>query len=329
MTARLAEAARASRAADRVVLEVLGVTHGETVLISNDTRETLPLSHLLAGAVDQAGATPIEILTAASVFPGAPVPRPLSEAANSSDVWIELNEHYILGTQAHFDARSAGLRRFYSLSGMSVEELIALELDVDRDTVIAFGTRLAELTTGTTELHVECPNGSEFVADCSDREAEPDTSTMSLGQTHISPASASGRLVFDGSAFPPAALSPLREKLTVDFDGGAVIRPDGTAARVARSWQQSLNDPGIFLLNHVSYGYHPNVPVPTGRLVADERVFGGLCVGLGPPQPYSCHMDLTLLAPTVEIDGIIIEERGVYVDEELRRMAAELRVTGY
>ena len=36
-----------------------------------------------------------------------------------------------------------------------------------------------------------------------------------------------------------------------------------------------------------------------------------------------------MLSPTVELDGVVIEESGVYVDEELRRMAAELRVAGY
>jgi leucyl aminopeptidase (aminopeptidase T) len=323
------EPTRAGRAADRVVLEVLGITAGEKVLISNDTTETLGVSHLLAGAVDQAGATPVEVLVPPTSFPGAPVALPLAEAAKASDVWIELNEHYILGTAAHFDAHGAGLRRFYSLSGVSVDELIRFELDVDRSAVIALGTRLATLTSQAKVLRVTCENGSEFIANCAGREAEPDTSTMPLGQTHISPASAEGRLVFDGSAFPPNTLGLLHETITLEFEGDARIRPEGRASQIALAWQESLGDAAIYQLNHVSYSYHPNVLFPTGRLVADERVFGSICVGLGPPQPYSCHMDLTMLSPTVEIDDVLIEERGVYLDEELRRMAADLGVAGY
>ena len=74
---------------------------------------------------------------------------------------------------------------------------------------------------------------------------------------------------------------------------------------------------GIYRLNHVSYGYHPNVPLPTGRLVADERVFGCLCVGFGPPQPYTSHFDLTMLQPDVFVDGDPIQVNGRYVDEEI------------
>ena len=319
-------------AAQIVVNEVLGIQAGDTVLITNDSRKTLELSSLLAGVVLEGGATPVELTMTKLARPGAALPHLIAKAAQHADVWIELNEIYILGTVADHDARRAGVRRFYSLSGMTVDDLILLELKVNRSALTELGERLGVLTTGKEELRITCGNGSDFRASIRDRVAIPDTTTMPLGQTHISPVeeSVTGRLVFDGTAFPPESLAVLRDTITVEFaDGLSRVTGDGREDEVLASWREWNDDPGIYRLNHVSYGYHPNVPLPTGRLVADERVFGCLCVGFGPPQPYTCHSDVTILGANVHVDGEPIQLNGRYVDSEVRRLARFLRAPGY
>lgn len=319
-------------AARLVINHVLGIREGETVLITNDSPKTQELSSLLAGAVWERGATPVELLMTKLARPGSPLPSLVAQAARHADVWIELNEIYILGTPADHDARRAGTRRFYSLSGMTVNDLILLELKVDRMALAELGERLGELTTGREQLRITCGNGSTFSASIRDRVATPDTTTMPLGQTHISPIeeSISGRLVFDGSAFPPESLAVLGETIVVEFsDGLSRVTGQGREAQVLASWREWNDDPGICRLNHVSYGYHPNVPLPTGRLVCDERVFGCLCIGFGPPQPYTCHSDLTILGATVYVDDEPIQIDGQYVDPGVRRLARSLSAPGY
>lgn len=319
-------------AAKVVVRDVLAIGEEESVMITSDTVDTRELSALLAGAVLDAGAIPFEVSTLKLPFPGAKVPALLTEAAKEADVWIELNEIYILGTEADHDARKAGLRRFYSMSGMSVDDLIALEFRIDRLALIALGECLADLTTGHEELSITCQNGSDLRASIRERVAAPDTSTMPLGQTHISPIedSVRGRLVFDGVAFPPESLGVLRGRIAIEFaDGVSHVVSESRESEVLAQWQASTDDPEIYRLNHVSYGYHPNVPLPTGRLVVDERVFGCLCVGFGPPQPYTCHHDLTILQATVEVDGLLVQEAGRYVDRQLRELARYLHAPGY
>jgi len=320
-------------AAARVVIdEALGIRNGETVLITNDSPTTHELSSLLASAVWEAGAAPVELFMTKLARPGLPIPSLIAQAAHHADVWIELNEIYILGTPADHDARRAGTRRFYSLSGMTVTDLILLELKVDRVALAELGERLGELTTGKEELRITCDNGSDFRASIRDCVASPDTTTMPLGQTHVSPIeeSVSGRLVFDGSAFPPESLTILKDTITIEFsDGLSRVTGEGREAQVLASWREWNEDPGIYRLNHVSYGYHPNVPLPTGRLVADERVFGCLCVGFGPPQPYTCHSDLTILRATVRVDDEPLQIKGRYVDPEARKLARSLRAPGY
>ena len=324
---------REAIAAARVVVnQVLGIREGETVLITSDSAETQGLSSLLASATWEAGATPVELRMTRLARPGSPLPSLIAEAARHADVWIELNEIYILGTPADHDARRARTRRFYSLSGMTVDDLILLELNVDRPALAELGERLGDLTTGKEELRITCDNGSAFRASIRGRAATPDTTTMPLGQTHISPIeeSLSGRLVFDGSAFPPESLAVLQSTISIEFsDGLSQVVGEGREARVLASWRDWNDDPGIHRLNHVSYGYHPNVPLPTGRLVCDERVFGCLCVGFGPPQPYTCHSDLTILGATVHIDDEPIQIKGQYVDPEVRKLARSLSAPGY
>ena len=322
-----------SIAAARVVVsEVLGIRLGEVVLITGDSRSSYELSSLLASAVAEVNATPIELLMPRLARPGAPLPHLVAKAAAHADVWIELNEIYILGTVADHKARRAGVRRFYSLSGMTVADLILLELKVDRSALTELGERLAALTTGREQLRITCDNGSDFSASIRNRVAAPDTTTMPLGQTHISPVeeSVAGRLVFDGSAFPPASLAMLKNNLSVEFvEGRSRVVGDTRESDLLAGWREWNDDPGIHRLNHVSYGYHPNVPFPTGRLVADERVFGCLCVGFGPPQPYTCHSDLTILHPTVCVDGEPVQVKGRYVDRDIRRLAGLLGAPGY
>lgn len=322
-----------SIAASRVVVnDVLSIQPSETVLVTNDSRRTLELSSLLVSAVFEAGATPIELFMPKLARPGAPLPSVVERAAQHAHVWVELNEIYILGTVADHAARQAGVRRFYSLSGMTVDDLILLELKVDRSSLTELGERLAALTTGKEEMRITCKNGSDFRALIRDRVASPDTTTMPLGQTHVSPLeeSVTGCLVFDGTAFPPESLGVLTDRITIEFaEGRSRVVRNGRQADLLASWQKQNDDPGIYRLNHVSYGYHPNVPLPTGRLVADERVFGCLCVGFGPPQPYTCHSDLTILGADVYVDGDPVQVRGRYVDQDIRRLARRLRAPGY
>ena len=324
---------REAIAAARIVVnDVLNIRDDETVLISNDSRKTQELSSLLAGAIWEANAAPVEVFMTRLRRPGIPVPDLIAAAAQHADVWIELNEIYILGTPVDHDARRAGMRRFYSLSGMTVGDLILLELNVDRPALTELGERLGELTTGKEELRITCDNGSDFRASIRDRVASPDTSTMPLGQTHISPVeeSVKGHLVFDGTAFPPDSLGVLADTITVEFSEGlSRVSGAGRESEVLAGWWEWNDDPGIYRLNHVSYGYHPNVPLPTGRLVADERVFGCLCVGFGPPQPYTCHSDLTILGATVHVDGELLQRKGRYLNAGVQRLARHLNSPGY
>lgn len=319
-------------AAMTLVTDVLNVSRDETVLISTDPGGDAELPRLIADAVTALRATPIQVVFPPSPHPGSAVHPGLRQLSAGSDVWIELNKHYIEGTHAHIDAEAAGLRRFYSLTGMDAADFVSFVGEVDSETVTAFGERLAELSNGRHELRVSCPNGSDFRASIEGRVAEVDTTLMPLGQTHVFPDEDTmrGTLVFDGSAFPPDALGVLRGTITLEFDGGrARVAAGGRESEVFAAWAADLHDPEIYRMCHLSYGYHPSALFPSGSLVNDERVFGCLCIGFGPPMPYDCHTDLTILEPTVGIDGNVVQRDGKYLDPVLVELAKNLGVPGY
>jgi len=229
------------------------------------------------------------------------------------------------------NAEAAGLRRFFSLTGMNTADLITFVGDVDAGGITAFGERLADLSSGHTELRVTCPNGSCLSASIEGCVAEIDTELMPLGQTHMYPneESLAGTLVFNGSAFPPA-LGVLHGTISIEFDHGkARVVSAGRESEILAGWMASLENPDIYRMCHLSYGYHPNALFSTGSLVNDERVFGCLCIGFGPPMPYACHTDLTILEPSVTIDGVAIQQDGRYRDPVLNGLAGELGVLDY
>jgi leucyl aminopeptidase (aminopeptidase T) len=324
------EQQRVAEASKVLMEQVLQLTPRDAVLITYDPGSDMELLDVIVAAVGASGASASTMGLGERDYPGDRIPDGLPSLADASSVWIELNEMYLEGTDAHFAAESSGLRRFYSMTGMRASDLPPL-LEVDVGTLIELGQRLADLTTNCEEIHITCENGSDFRASCAGRTAAPDTTWMPLGQTHVSPVEATvvGQLVFDGSMFPPSPVRILEEPVTMEFaDGRARVGSDTDESRLLARWMADVNS-GIDRLCHVSYGYHSAVPRPTGRLVNDERVWGCLCVGFGPPMPYPVHTDLTLLRPTVEIDGEIVEREGVYVDTDVRQLARALGMPGY
>ena len=69
-------------------------------------------------------------------------------------------------------------------------------------------------------------------------------------------------------------------KLTVEK--GVVTKVEGGRdADIFRNWLASYQDPASYRLAHYSLGFNPGVMAPTGRIVEDERVFGGIEFGIG------------------------------------------------
>ena len=147
-----------------------------------------------------------------------------------------------------------------------------------------------------------------------------------------------GTLVFDGALWPPAEIGLLSAPVKLTVEKGVVTKVEGGRdADIFRGWLAGYNDPASYRVAHYSLGFNPGVMAPTGRIVEDERVFGGIEFGIG-SQGASIlaekwdapsHTDGTILKPTILLDGKVFEEDGVYQHPEVREICKELGVAGY
>ena len=147
-----------------------------------------------------------------------------------------------------------------------------------------------------------------------------------------------GPAVFDGSVWPPDSVGIAIAPIRIEFESGFVTAvKGGWQATKFEEWLQGFGDPNMFHFSHFSYGYHPGVQRPSGRVVEDERVFGCLCIGLGSqsavfldnPTYAPGHTDGTILKPTILLDDSEIEREGRYVHPELVKACNALSVPGY
>jgi len=324
----------------KLVRDVLGVKNGESVLIYGDTSSDPRVMEATAEATYGLGGEPVTIRYETRIRPGIEPPKPLAAAMCAADVIIEYSASYILYTKAFWDAMNRGCVRFIILTGMDVDMMVRCISRVDYVKMVQLGERLVELTQNASRFRVTSPAGTDLSVTI-DKEMvrhsgriikEPSGQWATLGgQASFAPVwgSANGTVIFDGCIWPPDEVNILREpvKLTVRESRIAKIE-GGVQAAMFERWLQSLEDPHMFDLVHVSYGFNPGVRRITGRILEDERVFGGVEMGIGSyrGRPAKGHTDGVMLNPSVWLDGKPIENEGKYADPTLAEFSRQLGV---
>ena len=165
---------------------------------------------------------------------------------------------------------------------------------------------------------------------------------MMEGQISWSPIfdSINGIIVFDGSINPPIVL--LRDPIILTFEKGYVKKIEvGNEARQLEDWIKDFNDPDMYRVAHLSYGFGPGAKL-TGDVVEDERVWGSTEWGLGNVGPQlvsdlpagldaASHTDGICMNSTVWLDGVLFLEDGVVVGptEEVVALAEEAKKLEY
>lgn len=149
---------------------------------------------------------------------------------------------------------------------------------------------------------------------------------MMAGQIGWAPiyGSIDGRIVFDGSLVPPLGL--LREPVTLVVERGEIIEVrGGKEAREFEAWLESFDDPNMFKIAHICYGFNPGARL-TGNIVEDERVWGCTEWGIGSyaGRPAASHSDGICLDSSVWLDGEQILDEGRCIHPELAELARRL-----
>ena len=334
-------------AALKLVRDFMLVKEGENVVITADTSADFRVVEAVAGAAYSVGANPVIIHypTSGKAFE-EPI-RPVADAVEHADVWIELAYYCSMHTPCFKKALENGAR-FTCLNGMDVIMLVNTVGRVDYDVLIEFGEYLTDKVHRSNEVIVTDKNGTNLVGynqgrgvkHSGQRATKKGYPVMLGGQVSWCPVeeTINGKLIFDSALFPPDTLGLLNSNVELTLEKGVVTKIEGGKdAAIFEKWLNKFNDPNMFRLAHYSIGFNPGVTKPTGRIVEDERLFGCIEMGIGSQGASlmgacwdaAAHTDGIVSKPTILLDGYKLEENGIYVDPEARKFCKALGVEGY
>ena len=337
-----------ARAAMKLVRDIMLCKPGENLVITYVTCVDERVVNALAGAAYATNVVPTVVYYPTAEGFYAEPPAPVAEAISVADVWIELAYASIMHGKAYRRSVDQNGARYICATGMDTHMLVNCIGRIDVDKVIELGEYFKKKLEEADDIRVTSKNGTDLRGKMGGRKVRHSGvkatrkgyPVMLTGQTSWCPIEESieGILVFDGAVFPPESLGALNETIAIEFKEGRVVKvTGGKEAEIFNKWLHSFNDPNMLRLAHYSQGFNPGVRKVTGRIVEDERVFGcmefgigsqGIAVG-GAHWSAASHTDGVVLYPTIILDGVVLEEDGVYMDEGARKLCAEMGIEGY
>ncbi len=227
---------------------------------------------------------------------------------------------------------------------MDVEMIMRCVGNINFEAMVRLGDEIVKLIEAGKEMKITGPSGTDLVYGLAPSRPiyhhrgiadQPGDITFLGGQIAFAPIedSINGKIVFDGSLWPPKELGVLAAPIELDVEKGRVVRINGKEeAKRLEKWLESFGHPSCYNVAHISPGFNPGAKL-LGNIVEDERVFGCVEIGIGTQSDHfqgsagraPSHTDGIILSPSVWIDGILIEEEGEYVHPELQDPAKRAR----
>lgn len=335
------------KTAQKIASELFKLRPGETFIVTADTESDARVVNALATAAFSIGAKPMVIWTPTPLGVGkaadATLPvDSLTAALKAADAWVEVNNKYLLySTPFEVAERENKKLRYLNLSGMNVDMLVRTIGRVDMQALGEFQGKLTAMIKAAKKIRLTSPAGEDV-----EMEFDPnapvvndvgfaDTPGPHFLSGQLTPgysSSVNGMIVFDGSVVPPIGL--VKEPVKLYVENGRVERIEGGKDALAlETWLRGFNDPDMFRVAHLSFGFNPGANL-TGNIVEDERVWGGTEWGLGyvgpdltsdgKPIPAASHTDGTCLNTSVWLGEVLIFDKGRVVHKELVGLAKKL-----
>jgi leucyl aminopeptidase (aminopeptidase T) len=327
-----------------VAHEMCKVRKAETVLITVDSVMDFRPAAEVAKAAEAAGG---KVMVAWHSTPTGyakvvdpQLPESLKAAIPAADVWVEFNNQWLLYSTPWIDAMNNGKTRYLFLGGMEPERITRCIAKLDMELQEKLQNKVVELTHKAKKMRVTTPAGTDVsFENVQDRpitnELRADTPGphFLVGQIGWAPKedSINGSIVFDGSfsGGGEADLGVLSHPIELVIKKGRIEEIRGQEeAKILKKWIEKLNDPNMYNLAHICYGFNPGA-VLTGLCTEDERVWGSTEWGNGYQGPMFqgslpeavSHADGICLNSTVWLDDQIMMEEGKVVHPDLADIA--------
>ena len=305
-------------AAETAVEQCLAVEAGETcVIVADDGRE--PIGEALYDAVLDATEEAVVVRYPPGPQHGAEPPAPVAAALAEADAFLAPTTKSLSHTRARSDATDGGARGA-TLPGIT-EEVFTTGLNADYDAIAAECADILEAVGDADEIRVTSPQGTDITFRPGERPWNDDTgvvhepgafSNLPAGEVFISPESADGTYVVDGTIRPHGLLAESRT-VTFEVENGYVTDVDDDAVR--GELEEAAAEAGRDAYNLAELGIGTNVGVTdlVGSVLLDEKAGGTVHIavgddaGIGGDTEAPIHMDGILREPTVYADGTELE----------------------
>lgn len=303
--------------AETAVRQCLNLDQSESCLIvTDDDRE--PIGEALYEVASEITDDAVIVRYPPGDAHGAEPPAPVAAAMADADVVLAPTSKSLTHTRARTDATDAG-GRVATLPGIT-EDVFVTGLDADYEAIAAHCEAIREQVAGADEIRVRTDLGTDITFGIGDREWLVDTgivhesgelSNLPAGETFVSPETATGRFVVDGTMDPHGLLDD--RTLTFDVEDGTVTDIDDDAVR--ETIERAATEAGEAAYNLAELGIGANVAVSqlVGSVLLDEKAAGTVHIaigddaGIGGETEAPIHLDGIIRDPTVTADGIAVD----------------------
>ena len=304
--------------AETAVRQCMGLGAEEScAVITDDKREAIGTALYEIASETAADATVVRYPPGEQH--GAEPPVPVAAAMAGADVVLAPTTKSLSHTRARTDANEAGAR-VATLPGIT-EAVFRTGLDADYEAVAAVCAEVHEAVADASELRVTSPQGTDITVRPGDREWRRDTgvvheagemSNLPAGEVFVSPETADGRVVVDGTMMPHGRLDP-GETVAFTVEDGQVTSIEDEGLR--ESVETAAATAGDAAFNFAEMGIGTNLAVAelVGSVLLDEKAAGTVHLaigddhGIGGDVEAPIHQDGVLTAPTVYVDGERLE----------------------
>ena len=323
----------------KLLRDMFQMKPGETIAITYDTESSEEIVEATAQAAVILGAKPLVLKISAPRQCGkaGDIDMPMEAlvaAIKGCDAWVEYNAKYIFYSTVYdrIVENPKNRPRYMNQNGVNPEMLIRNIGKVDNILLNKFILAEAKATEKAKHIRVTSPAGMDIEFDnepgrefvVADGFVRKGDIKMFPGQISWSPNfdSINGTIVVDGTINPP--LGAVKSPIIFTVKNGMVINiSGGSDADAFDAWLKSFNDPNMYRVAHLAYGFGPNAKL-SGNVVEDERVWGCTEWGFGNiggiltsdiPEgiPAASHSDGICLNCSVWLDGVQILDKGEVV----------------
>ncbi|WP_226040087.1 aminopeptidase [Natrinema sp. DC36] len=305
-------------AAETAVRQCLGLEAGEScAVVTDDAR--VPIGEAIYEVASEITDDAVIVRYPPGETHGGEPPAPVAAAMAGADVVLAPTTKSLSHTRARTDANEAGAR-VATLPGIT-EDVFTTGLAADYESIAAHCEAVREQVAGADEVRVTTEAGTDITFGVGDREWLADTgivhdpgemSNLPAGEVFISPETADGTFVVDGTMMPHGLLEDGRT-LSFAVEDGFVTRISDDDIREAV--EDAAETVGDAAYNLAELGIGTNVAVSdlVGSVLLDEKAGGTVHIaigddaGIGGDTEAPIHLDGIIREPSVFADGSPVE----------------------